>query len=174
MPSRRDRCPRICAPAGVRRNRREPRRRRDRSGHAAPPGEAGARGGTSDCAPNWCKATVRSRLRTKQKYPGLVPFETRFSTRIHAVGRRWNCGTWDTEKEAAVAIHRARLYLRVERPLFFPALARRLGAASPAALYREAKLKTKRSGKRGTSRYLGVYWYERDRLWKASIHHGGR
>jgi hypothetical protein len=57
--------------------------------------------------------------------------------------------------------------------LFFPEHARRLGAASPAALLREAILKKKRDGKRGTSRYLGVYWYERDGLWKASIHHGG-
>jgi hypothetical protein len=74
-----------------------------------------------------------------------------------------------------VAIDRARLYLRVKRPaLFFPDLARRQGAASPAELYREAKLKTKRVGKRATSRYIGVYWYERDRLWKASIHYNRR
>jgi hypothetical protein len=94
---------------------------------------------------------------------------------MHAVGRRWNCGTWDTKKEAAIALDRARLYLRVDRSsLFFPKLARRLGSTSPAALVREARLKTKSTGKRGTSRYLGVYWYERDQLWKASVRYGGQ
>jgi hypothetical protein len=94
---------------------------------------------------------------------------------MHAVGRRWNCGTWDTEKEAAIALDRARVYLGVARPaLFFPGLVRRLGDASPAALVREALLKRKLMGKRGTSRYLGVHWYDRDGLWKASVHHGGR
>jgi hypothetical protein len=92
---------------------------------------------------------------------------------MHAVGRRWNCGTWDIEEEAALALDRARLYLRVDRPaLFFAESARRLGAASPAELFREARLKTKR--KRHSSRYLGVYWYERDQLWKASVRFGGR
>jgi hypothetical protein len=39
---------------------------------------------------------------------------------------------------------------------------------------REAILKKKRDGKRGTSHYIGVHWYELHGLWKASIHHGGR
>ena len=111
----------------------------------------------------------------KKPYPGVFPFKGRFAARMHAVGRRWNCGTWDTEKEAATALDRARLYLRVDpRRLFFPGLARRLGATSPVALVREAMLKKKRLAKRGSSRYIGVHWYTRDGLWKASFHYGGR
>jgi hypothetical protein len=114
-------------------------------------------------------------LPRKTPYPGVFPFKGRFFVRTHAVGRRWNCGTWDAEKEAAIALDRARLHFGLVRPaLFFPDVARRLGAASPAELVREAKLKTKRMSTRGTSRYLGVYWYERDQLWKASIRFGGR
>jgi hypothetical protein len=80
-------------------------------------------------------------------------------------------GSWLTAREAAIARDRAVLYFRLDRPLNFPTVSRRLGAASVQELRREARLSIKR-GSDSSTRYMGVRWDVRRKGWQAHVWNG--
>ena len=92
----------------------------------------------------------------------------RFGAVLRHGGQSHYAGVWKTRAEAALARDRAILHfgLEDERGLNLPARARRLGAASPAALRREAQIAhRKASGK--SSAYFGVTW--NGKKWTARV-----
>jgi hypothetical protein len=80
--------------------------------------------------------------------------------------RRLYLGTWSTQKEAAEAFDRAVLYYRFATDLNFPKRAALLRPASDAELRAESYATFKKGT---TSRFRGVYFYERRGKWQAGI-----
>jgi hypothetical protein len=79
-------------------------------------------------------------------------------------------GTWETERDAALAYDRAGRHYRLPKAaLNFPT--KKLPAASASALVSEARQQGKRAR---SSRYIGVSWISDLKQWRAQIQHHSR
>ena len=94
------------------------------------------------------------------RYFGVIRAKRKglWQAQVHLSGKRRELlGQWKSQKDAALAHDRARLYEEGmgARPLNFPGLAKNLTPASPEELRLEAHQRFKRTT---TSRYVGVYY----------------
>jgi hypothetical protein len=96
----------------------------------------------------------------------------RASGQVHTNGKTHFLGRWGTAADALLAQDRAVLYFSLDRPLTFPARARRLGPASPKDCREQARHAYRLSG--ATSGYRGVWFDCRAQQWSAEIRHQGR
>lgn len=90
---------------------------------------------------------------------------------INFDGKSLYLGRWPSRRAADIARDRAILHFGIDAALRYPRAARHLGPASPAQLLQEARSREK---KRTTSRFLGVSWQTREKLWQVSIQVRGK
>lgn len=111
---------------------------------------------------------------TRGNYIGVTHLrDGRFHAVFRHAGSSVYAGTWASEEDAAIARDRAILHfdLASERGLNLPERARKLGAARPEELRREARLAHMKT--RGSvSPYFGVAWT--GRKWEARVPVGGK
>jgi hypothetical protein len=111
------------------------------------------------------KASRSSRYYGVMRAPG--PMFT-WRARLRLGGREQPLGDYRSEREAAIAVDRARLACEEDEPddLNLPSVSKRLGPATPTRLRREAHAIFKKTT---TSRYEGVFQDRRDGAWQAMI-----
>jgi hypothetical protein len=118
----------------------------------------------------------RSRTQTdvsrpvQPRYLGVTaqPRVAKFNALVRHMNKTVYGGGWPTAKAAAIARDRLVLHLGVHKPLNFPKTSRRLGAASPEQLRRQARLLTKQLRKKRFP-YYGVTWNERYGRWDTYV-----
>jgi len=119
-------------------------------------------------SPEGLLAEMQQRMRRTRNYLGVKPLRGRFQALVSVEGSAISAGTWDTERQAALARDRAALSLGAPvRYLNLPDEALAAGPATPGALQREGLLQ--RRTKRHTSRYLGVQWETDLQRWRAFV-----
>lgn len=119
-------------------------------------------------SPEGLLAEMQQRMRRTRNYLGVVPLRGRFQASVSVGGSGISAGTWDTERQAALARDRAALSLGVPvRYLNLPEEALAAGPATPGALQREALLQRRTT--RHTSRFLGVHWVTGSQRWMAFV-----
>ena len=105
------------------------------------------------------------------RYLGVSFFsrQRKYQAFVRHHGKTIHLGMWRREEEAAVARDRAVLHFRMKRvTLNLPRLCRKLGAASPETLLREARRRHWEDT--GSSCYFGVTWSERRQRWSADVY----
>ena len=95
----------------------------------------------------------------------------RYQASIKVGTRRVYLGTWGSEREAAVAQHRATLFFKLCSPLKVPKTSRKLGPCSPMDLIWYARRKKKAAS--STSRFFGVVWDPAHARWAVFIRGDG-
>lgn len=112
---------------------------------------------------------VASRIK-HSRYFGVTKMGPKFVAQVSVDGRAVMCGSWRSERAAALARDRAMLYLGREDKLNLPAQSRAQGPLSPEVLVANARFAEK---KNASSMYLGVKLTRRDR-WGCVVTAQGR
>lgn len=102
----------------------------------------------------------------------LETFTGRYVASLPIEGRSKKLGRWTKRRDAELAVDRALLYLKLDRPLHHPKMRARLVPTSPDDLQAEAKAKLKEGR---SSQYNGVYRQKgQNERWAAKICHNYR